>query len=100
MGALRKEEIEAIVAAKLAERQSLQCEDVSLVASRTVMSMLALLGIEQDDYRNIRADLDRLRRWRKNIEEAQTYALKASITVIVTGFIGAIWLGINAAMGK
>jgi 2-hydroxychromene-2-carboxylate isomerase len=100
MGHLRKKDVEAIVAAQLAEHQSLQCEDVGVVASKTLMTMLNSLGIEQDDHRDLRADLDYLRRWRKNIEEAQSYAFKASITVIVTGFIGAIWLGINAAFGK
>jgi phage terminase large subunit len=30
----------------------------------------------------------------------QGYTFKAVITVIVTGFVGAVWLGIKAALGK
>jgi hypothetical protein len=30
----------------------------------------------------------------------QGYTFKAAITIIVTGFIGAVWLGIKATIGK
>jgi len=30
----------------------------------------------------------------------QSYTFKAVITVIVTGFVGAVWLGIKATLGK
>src|SRR5258708_23647999 len=48
----------------------------------------------------LRADFQHLRRWRKSVEQAQSYTFKAVITVIVTGFIGAVWLGIKATLGK
>src|SRR6266852_5194339 len=48
----------------------------------------------------LRADLQHLRRWRKSVEQAQSYTFKAVITVIVTGFVGAVWLGIKATIGK
>ena len=28
------------------------------------------------------------------------YTFKAVITVIVTGFVGAVWLGVKASLGK
>jgi hypothetical protein len=63
-------------------------------------SRLAWLGIEHDDYREIRADLDRLWRWRKNIEQAPGHAFRAVIAAIVTGLVAAVWLGIDVALGK
>lgn len=48
----------------------------------------------------LRADLAHLRRWRRSVEQAQSYTFKAMITVIVTGFVGAVWLGIKATLGK
>ena len=48
----------------------------------------------------IRADFQHLRRWRRSVEQAQSYTFKAVITVIVTGFVGAVWLGIKATLGK
>src|SRR5438132_152299 len=37
----------------------------------------------------IRADFQHLRRWRKSVEQAQSYTFKAVITVIVAGLVGA-----------
>jgi PBSX family phage terminase large subunit len=48
----------------------------------------------------MRADFQHLRRWRKSVEQAQSYTFKAVITIIVTGFVGAVWLGIKAMLGK
>jgi hypothetical protein len=48
----------------------------------------------------LRADLQHLRSWRKSVEQAQSYAVKAVITIIVTGIVGALWLGIEALLGK
>jgi hypothetical protein len=48
----------------------------------------------------MRADFQHLRRWRKSAEQAQSYTFKAVITVIVTGFVGAVWLGIKVMLGK
>jgi len=34
------------------------------------------------------------------VEQAQSYTFKAVITAIVGGFLGAIWLGVKAWLGK
>jgi hypothetical protein len=41
------------------------------------------------------ADFQHLRRWRRSVEQAQ-----AVITLIMTGFVGAVWLGVKATLGK
>jgi hypothetical protein len=38
--------------------------------------------------------------WRKSVEQAQSYTFKAVITVIVTGLVGAVWLGLKVMLGK
>jgi hypothetical protein len=48
----------------------------------------------------LRADFQHLRRWRKSVEQAQSYTFKAVITVIATGLVGAIWLGVKVMLGK
>ncbi|MGB8605529.1 hypothetical protein [Bradyrhizobium sp.] len=48
----------------------------------------------------LRADFQHLRRWRKSVEQAQSYTFKAVITIIVTGFVGAVWLGIKVMLEK
>jgi PBSX family phage terminase large subunit len=48
----------------------------------------------------LRADFQHLRRWRKSVEHAQSYTFKAVITIIVTGLVGAVWLGVKVMLGK
>jgi hypothetical protein len=48
----------------------------------------------------LRADFQHLRRWRRRVEQAQSYTFNAVITVIVTGLVGTVWLGIKATLGK
>jgi hypothetical protein len=48
----------------------------------------------------MRADFQHLRRWRKSVEQAQGFTFKAVISIIVAGFLGAVWLGIKAMLSK
>ncbi|MHC4052650.1 phage terminase large subunit [Bradyrhizobium sp. 25ACV] len=48
----------------------------------------------------VRADFQHLRRWRKSVEQAQSYTFKAVITVLATGLMGAVWLGVKVVLGK
>ena len=100
MNAMRDEDIRAVVAATLAEQQRLRYEDIDAVVLRTIATMLTSFGIEEEDRKELRADFQHLRRWRKSVEQAQSYTFKAVITVIATGFVGAVWLGIKVMLGK
>lgn len=94
------DEIRAIVAETLAERQRLQQDSIDPIVLRAVSSVLASFGIEADDRKEVRADLQHLRRWRKSVEQAQRYTFKAVITVVATGLMGAVWLGVKVALSK
>jgi len=94
------DEIRAIVAETLAEQQKLQQDSVDAIVLKAVASVLASFGIEDDDRKEVRADFQHLRRWRKSVEQAQSYTFKAVITVIATGLVGAVWLGVKVALGK
>jgi NADPH-dependent glutamate synthase beta subunit-like oxidoreductase len=98
--AVQAADIRAIVIETLAEQQRLHQDDIDAVVLKTVATILASFGIEDEDRKDVRADLQHLRRWRKSVEQAQSYTFKAVITVIVTGFVGAVWLGIKATLGK
>jgi len=100
MNEMRCEEIRAIVIETLAEQQRLHHSEVDSVVLRTIATILTSFGIEEEDRRELRADFQHLRRWRKSVEQAQSYTFKAMITVIVTGFIGAVWLGVKVMLGK
>lgn len=100
MNVINEADIKAIVAETLAEQQRLHRDDLDAVVLRAIATILTSFGIEEEDRRELRADFQHLRRWRKSVEQAQSYTFKAVITVIVTGFVGAIWLGVKVMLGK
>jgi hypothetical protein len=94
------DEIRAIVAETLAEQHRLQQANIDAIILKNVASVLASFGIEDNDRKELRADFQHLRRWRTSVEQAQSYAFKAVITVIATGLMGAVWLGVNVVLGR
>jgi aspartate/tyrosine/aromatic aminotransferase len=97
---MQETDIRAIVAEALAEQQRLHYSNIDAVVLKAIATILTSFGIEEEDRRELRADLQHLRRWRKSVEQAQSYTFKAVITVIVTGFVGAVWLGFKVMLGK
>jgi NADPH-dependent glutamate synthase beta subunit-like oxidoreductase len=97
---MRDEDIRVVIAETLAEQQRLHQNDLDAVVLRTIASILTSFGIEEEDRKELRADFQHLRRWRKSVEQAQSYTFKAVITVIITGVVGAVWLGVKVMLGK
>jgi hypothetical protein len=89
-----------VVAETLAEQHRLHHADIDAVVLKAMATILTSFGIEEEDRRELRADFQHLRRWRKSVEQAQSYTFKAAITIIVTGLVGAVWLGVKAVLGK
>jgi hypothetical protein len=100
MSSVGDEDIRAIVAETLAEQQRLHHDDIDSIVFRAIATTLTSFGIEEEDRKELRADFQHLRRWRKSVEQAQSYTFKAVITVIVTGLVGAVWLGVKVMLGK
>jgi len=94
------EDIKTIVAETLAEQHRLQRDEIDAVVMRAIVTILTSFGIEEEDRRELRADFQHLRRWRRSVEQAQSYTFKAVITVIATGLVGAIWLGVKVMLGR
>lgn len=97
---MNEADIKAIVAETLAEQQRLQYNSIDNAVQKAVATVLTSFGMEEEDRKELRADLQHLRRWRKSVEQAQSYTFKAVITVIVTGLVGAAWLGLKVMLGK
>ena len=97
---LRDDDIRTIVAETLAEQQRLHRDDIEAIVLRAIATILTSFGMEEEDRRELRADFQHLRRWRKSVEQAQSYTFKAVITIIVAGILGALWLGIKVTVGK
>jgi hypothetical protein len=97
---MHEHEVKAVVAEVLAEQDRLHENHLDDVVLKTIATILTSFGIEEEDRRELRADFQHLRRWRKSVEQAQSYTFKAVITIIVTGLVGAAWLGVKIMLGK
>lgn len=87
-------EIRHIVQATLdAENEKRAAASVDEVVLKAVSAILTSFGIEEDDRKEFQADLVHLRKWRKSVEQAQTLTFKVVVTAIVSGLVGAAWLG-------
>ena len=95
-----EDEIKALVVETLAEQQRFQQDSIDAIVLKAVASVLATFGIEDDDRKELRADFQHLRRWRKSVEQAQSYTFNAVITVMSTGLMGAVWLGVKVVLRK
>ncbi len=94
------DDIKAVVAETPVEQHRLQRDEIDAIVLRAIVTTLTSFGFEEEDRRELRADFQHLRRWRKSVEQAQSYTFKAVITIIVSGFLGAVWLGVKAMLGK
>jgi DUF1009 family protein len=90
------EEIKSIVHDVLQEQNKTHDE----LVLKTIAAILTSFGIDEEDRKEVRADFIHLRKWRKSVEQAQSYTFKAVITVIATGFVGAVWMGVKSMLGK
>ena len=81
-------------------RVRLRHDDIDAMVLKAVATILTSFGIEEEDRKELRADFQHLRRWRRSVEQAQSYTFKAVITIIVSGFVGAVWLGVKVMLGK
>lgn len=93
-------EIKSVVTEVLAEQSESRQSYLDDAMLKTMAALLTSFGIDETDRLELKADFSHLRRWRKSVEQTQTYAFKALVTIIVTGLMGAIWLGIKAMLGK
>lgn len=94
------EEVKETVAEVLAEQKRLHNSEVDEVVLRTIAQILTSFGIEEEDRAELRADFIHLRKWRKSVDQATSLTFKVVITMLVTGFVGALWLGFKTMLGK
>jgi hypothetical protein len=97
---MQDSEVRQIVSEVLAEQKRLHNDQVDEVVLKTIATILTSFGIEEEDRVELRADFIHLRKWRKSVEQAQSLTFKVVLTAIITGFVGACWLGFKAMIGR
>lgn len=91
-------DIERVVDAVLARQTSPAA--IEQAAEQAVARLLNSFGIEEDDYKEMRRDFAHLRRWRKSVDRVGAVGFNTAVTVVIGGFLGAVWLGLKATLGK
>lgn len=97
---MQDSEVRQIVSEVLAEQKRLHNDQVDEVVLKTIATILTSFGIEEEDRVELRADFIHLRKWRKSVDQAQSLTFKVVLTAIITGFVGACWLGFKAMIGR
>lgn len=93
-------DIRDIVREVLREERQHQTANMDTTVLRTVSAILTSFGINDDEKNEIRLDFAHLRKWRKSVEMVERVGWTTAITVIVTGVLGALWLGVKSMIGK
>ena len=93
-------EIRCIVREVLADQSESRIARLDEAIVKNVASILISFGIYEEDRKEMRADFQNLRRWRKSAEQAKSDTFRALVAMIVTGFVGTVLLGVRAILGK
>jgi hypothetical protein len=72
MSGLEGSDVRTIIVETLAEQQRLHRDDIDAVVLKSVATVLTSFGIEEEDRKELRADFQHLRRWRRSVEQAQS----------------------------
>ena len=97
---MTQEDIKGIIRDVLSEQGVIHKETMDNAMVKTVAAILTSFGIEEEDRKEIRADFLHLRKWRKSVEQTQSLTFKAIVAVLVSGFLGVVWLGFKTMVGK
>ena len=68
-------------------------------AKEAVRGMLVQLGIDPDKPIEAQRDFQHLRDWRKAVETIRAIGLKTIVGIIITGALGALWVGFRQKLG-
>jgi hypothetical protein len=98
--AMNEGQIRDVVLQVLREERHHYNDHLDETVLKTVSAILTSFGIEDDERKEIKADFQHLRRWRTSVESVQRVGVATIVTVLVTGVLGALWLGAKALIGK
>jgi hypothetical protein len=97
---MQDHEVRQVVNDVLSEQQRLHSADVDTVVLKAIATILTSFGIEEEDRKELRADFQHLRKWRRGVEQVERVGWGSVITIIVTGTLGALWVGFKTLVGK
>ena len=97
---MTKDEIAAVVRAVLEEERKEYAASQDEVVLKTVSAILTSFGLDDKEKKEFQADFVHLRKWRKSVDSVERVGITTVVTVLLTGLVGAMWLGVKTALGK
>ncbi len=74
--------------------------DIKKIVSETVKETMLLLGVKIDDPVEMQKDFAHLRSWREAVDTARSTSMLTALGILVTGALGALWLGLQAMLTR
>lgn len=74
--------------------------DIKKIVQESVKETMLLLGVKIDDPVEMQKDFAHLRKWRGAVETTTSTGIFTALGILVTGAMGALWLGIQVMLDK
>ena len=75
-------------------------DELRKIVSETVKETLTTIGIQHEDPVEMQRDFTHLRNWRKAVDTARSTSMLTAIGILITGLMGALWLGFQTMLSK
>ncbi len=79
------------------ELRLMMAEVAKAAAQEAVTETLLRMGLKADDPIEAQKDFQHLRQWRKSTQSLGMKATAAALTLMVSGALAALWVGLKAA---
>lgn len=71
-------------------------DDLKALMSEAVRDAFTKMGIDADEPLEMQKDFQHLREWRVAVAAARTKTMLSVMAILITGAMGAVWLGFKA----
>lgn len=82
------------------ENVTISREDLREIISEGVTEAFRSMGIDSMQPIEMQRDMAHLRKWRVSVEKTTSTTFTVALGVIVSGLLGAVWLGISTIIGQ
>jgi hypothetical protein len=97
---MTEDDIRRVVIQTMDAERARSSDHIDQTVIQTISAILTSFGIEEDERKELKADFAHLRKWRKSVETVERVGWTAAVTVIITGILGALWLGVKVLLAK
>lgn len=94
-GELNEDQLRTLVKVAVTEALHAQREQLENIVAESVKQTLTALGIDSSNPLEMQKDMQHLRDWRQSVNQIRNKSMMTVIGIVVTGLVGAVWVGIQ-----